>query len=64
MRRGSVVLVSGREVEYSELSRFYGLSTGGCIDGNSFGGGRAPPSPSSFESARVCTVIGILLVCG
>jgi len=34
MRRGSVVLVSGREVEWSELSRFYGLSTGGCVVGN------------------------------
>ena len=35
----------------------YCRSTGGCIVGNICGGGRAPPSPSSFESARVCTVI-------
>ena len=66
MRRGTVVLVSGREVEYSERSpsSFIGLSTGGCVadSSSSCGGGRAPPSPSSFESARVCTVIGLWVI--
>jgi len=39
-----------------------GLSTGGCVADSSCGGGRAPPSPSSFESTRVCTVIGLWVI--
>ena len=60
--RGSVVLMSGREVEWSELSRFNGLSTGGFVVGNSCGGGRAPllPPPPPLLRARG---YALLLVC-
>jgi len=68
MRRGSgsVILVSGREVEQDELSRFYCFCLNLWVDVLLVifvvgGGVRLLLSPSSFESERaregMCTVI-------